>query len=114
MLAEGENVIGRDPSCSIWLDDPDVSRRHARIRIDSLRGSATLEDLKSTNGTSIRRSPVKGQIALVNGNVIRVGPLNSSSEAKNAKNTTYSTQVSDLTTNSTSLKPAKQAKAAKK
>src|SRR5262245_9155405 len=74
-LADGENVIGRDPSCSIWLDDPDVSRRHARIRIDSIRGSAMLEDLDSTNGTSIGRSRVKGQTALVNGDVIRIGPV---------------------------------------
>src|SRR5262245_53064748 len=34
-LSEGENIIGRDPSCDVWLDDPDVSRRHARVRIDS-------------------------------------------------------------------------------
>jgi DNA-binding winged helix-turn-helix (wHTH) protein len=75
VLAEGENVIGRDPSCSIWIDDPDVSRRHARIRIDSIRGSAMLEDLDSTNGTSIGRSRVKGQTLLANGDVIRVGPV---------------------------------------
>ena len=74
-MADGENVIGRDPSCNIWLDDPDVSRRHARICIDSLRGSVTLEDLESTNGTSIRRSRVNGATGLVNGDVIRIGPV---------------------------------------
>ena len=74
-LSDGDNIIGRDPSCNIWLDDPDVSRRHARIRIDSLRGSATLEDLESTNGTSIRRSRVNGPTALVNGDLIRIGPV---------------------------------------
>ena len=30
-LAEGENVIGRDPGCNVWLDVPGVSRRHARV-----------------------------------------------------------------------------------
>jgi len=74
-LSEGDNVIGRDPSCSIWLDDPDVSRKHARIHIDSLGGIATLEDLESTNGTSIRRSRITGPTALVSGDVIRFGPL---------------------------------------
>ena len=27
-LVEGENVIGRDPACGVWLDQPGVSRRH--------------------------------------------------------------------------------------
>jgi len=75
VLSEGDNVIGRDPSCSIWLDGPDVSRKHARIRIESIRGSAMLEDLDSTNGTSVGRSKVKGQTPLANGDVIRIGPL---------------------------------------
>jgi DNA-binding winged helix-turn-helix (wHTH) protein len=72
-LADGDNVVGRDPSCSIWLDDPDVSRRHACIHIDSIHGSALLEDLDSTNGTSIGRAQVNGQKSLVNGDVIRIG-----------------------------------------
>src|SRR5262245_50870468 len=59
VLEEGDNIIGRDPSCSIWLDDPDVSRRHARIRIDTAQRSAVLNDLNSTNGTLLRRSRVK-------------------------------------------------------
>jgi DNA-binding winged helix-turn-helix (wHTH) protein len=74
-LLEGDNVIGRDPSCSIWLDDPDVSRRHARIRIDSANRSAVLDDLESTNGTLLGRSRVKAQRPLADGDVIRVGPF---------------------------------------
>src|SRR5262245_51395649 len=49
VLTPGDNIIGRDPSCDIWLDDPDVSRRHARIRIDTARRTAVLDDLGSTN-----------------------------------------------------------------
>jgi DNA-binding winged helix-turn-helix (wHTH) protein len=75
VLLEGDNVVGRDPSCSIWLDDPDVSRRHARIRVDSAARSAVLEDLESTNGTSIGRSRVKTQTPLADGDVIRFGPV---------------------------------------
>jgi DNA-binding winged helix-turn-helix (wHTH) protein len=74
-LLEGDNIIGRDPSCSIWLDDPDVSRRHARIRIDTANRSAVLDDLESTNGTFLGRSRVKVQRPLVDGDVIRVGPF---------------------------------------
>ena len=75
VLLEGDNIIGRDPSCTVWLDDPDVSRRHARIRIDTARRRAVLEDLGSTNGTSIGRSNVKAPTPLADGDVIRVGPV---------------------------------------
>ena len=33
VLSAGDNVIGRDPGCHVWLDHAGVSRRHARIRI---------------------------------------------------------------------------------
>src|SRR5215471_5483414 len=75
VLSEGENIIGRDPACSVWLDDPDVSRRHARIRIDSAQGFALLDDLNSTNGTSLGRSRVKAETRLADGDVIRFGPV---------------------------------------
>ena len=74
-LLEGDNIIGRDPSCRIWLDDPDVSRRHARIRIDSANRTAVLDDLESTNGTLLGRSRVKVQRPLADGDIIRVGPF---------------------------------------
>ena len=34
MLAAGENLIGRNPECAIWIDVSGVSRRHARVRLD--------------------------------------------------------------------------------
>jgi DNA-binding winged helix-turn-helix (wHTH) protein len=75
VLSEGENIIGRDPACSVWLDNPDISRRHARIRIDSAKGNALLDDLNSTNGTSLRRVPVKTATHLADGDVIQIGPI---------------------------------------
>ena len=50
-LAEGENVIGRDPSCGVWLDQPGVSRRHARVVVTD--EGAEIEDLGSKNGTFV-------------------------------------------------------------
>jgi len=47
-LAPGEIVIGRDESCTIRIDDPSVSRRHAVVRVD---GGVVLEDLDSAAGT---------------------------------------------------------------
>jgi len=74
-LSEGENVIGRDPRCSVWLDAPGVSRRHAAIRVDSATRRVTLEDLGSTNGTFLRRSRVRTEVALEDGNEIKVGTV---------------------------------------
>jgi DNA-binding winged helix-turn-helix (wHTH) protein len=74
-LSEGDNVIGRDPRCSVWLDADGVSRRHARLRLDSARRHVALEDLGSTNGTFRRRSRVDGEISLEDGDQIRLGPV---------------------------------------
>ena len=50
-LSEGDNVVGRSPSSSIWIDAGSVSREHAHIVIAD--GRATVEDTGSTNGTFV-------------------------------------------------------------
>jgi len=72
-LADGENVIGREPAAAILLDVAGVSRRHARIVV-SARG-AVLEDLGSKNGTRIGDTLVTGTVALHDGDAIHVGPV---------------------------------------
>jgi DNA-binding winged helix-turn-helix (wHTH) protein len=74
-LADGDNDIGRDPRCAVWLDASGVSRRHARIRLDFAAQTATIEDLGSTNGTLVGRSPVTTPVAVANDDVIKVGPV---------------------------------------
>jgi len=74
-LSEGDNVVGRDPRCSVWVDAPGVSRRHASIRIDSANRRVALEDLGSTNGTFLRRSRVRAEVALADGDEIKVGTV---------------------------------------
>ena len=74
-LSEGDNVIGRDPRSDVWLDVPGVSRRHAIIRVNSSNRRVMLEDLGSTNGTLVRRTPVDGEVALTDGDLIRVGTV---------------------------------------
>jgi DNA-binding winged helix-turn-helix (wHTH) protein len=72
-LVEGDNVVGRDPGCAVWLDVPGVSRRHARIRV---RGQmATIEDLGSTNGTFVDDAAVTAGQELADGQKIQFGPL---------------------------------------
>jgi DNA-binding winged helix-turn-helix (wHTH) protein len=71
-LLEGENVIGRDPVAALWIDHPSVSRRHARIVVQA--GKATLEDLKSKNGTHVNARAIQGRVRLTDGDEVRIGP----------------------------------------
>jgi DNA-binding winged helix-turn-helix (wHTH) protein len=73
MLSEGENVIGRDPRCDVWMDVDGVSRRHALIRIDRRTDEVVLEDLSSTNGTFVGRTRITSPRVLKDGDVIRIG-----------------------------------------
>jgi DNA-binding winged helix-turn-helix (wHTH) protein len=74
-LSDGENVIGRDPRCSIWLDAPRVSRRHASIAINLAEDTVVLSDLDSTNGTFLGRSRVGQPVALIDGADIKIGTV---------------------------------------
>jgi DNA-binding winged helix-turn-helix (wHTH) protein len=72
-LAEGENVIGRDPSCGVWLDQPGVSRRHARVIVTD--DAAEIEDLGSTNGTFVNEIMIAGPRQLHDAEMIQVGSV---------------------------------------
>jgi DNA-binding winged helix-turn-helix (wHTH) protein len=71
LLRPGDNVLGREPDASAWLDAATVSRHHARIVISG--DEATLEDLGSKNGTFLRGAPVTRASRLVDGDEIQVG-----------------------------------------
>ena len=72
-LADGENVIGRDPSCGVWLDQPGVSRRHARVVVTD--EGAEIEDLGSKNGTFVSDRAITGPRPLSDEDVIQVGSV---------------------------------------
>jgi hypothetical protein len=72
-LAEGDNIIGREPEAAVWLDFFTVSRRHARLVISG--GRATLEDLGSKNGTQVRGERISAPADLVDGDEIRIGAV---------------------------------------
>jgi len=72
-LLPGENLIGRDHSAVVWVNDESVSRRHARIVVDET--GATLEDLASKNGTHLGGRALTGRSRLEDGDEITVGQV---------------------------------------
>jgi predicted component of type VI protein secretion system len=65
-------TIGRDPDSDLVLDDGETSRHHARVT-PSLDGSATVEDLGSTNGTFINGNELHGPARLDPGDQLLIG-----------------------------------------
>lgn len=63
--------IGRSPEADLVLPDDTVSRRHAVLRGD--RGAIEVEDLGSSNGTSINGNPMVGALTLLDGDLVTLG-----------------------------------------
>jgi len=74
-LEEGDNIIGRDPRCEVWVDHSGVSRRHARIRIEGGESRPVLTDLESTNGTFVAGKRITEATPLTDGDAIKVGSV---------------------------------------
>jgi len=70
-LIAGENIAGRGAECAILIDASTVSRRHARIMVVS--GGATIEDLRSTNGTHVNKRTISAATPLHDGDEIALG-----------------------------------------
>jgi pSer/pThr/pTyr-binding forkhead associated (FHA) protein len=71
VLSPGVNTIGREPGCTVCINDASVSRGHARITIAD--NQATLEDLKSKNDTSVMGETIKGPTPLKDGDEVEFG-----------------------------------------
>jgi DNA-binding winged helix-turn-helix (wHTH) protein len=91
VLREGDNVIGRDPGCDIWIDAAGVSRRHARIVMS--RGAATVEDLGSKNGTVVQDAAVRSAVPLRDGDVIQLGTVDAQFRLWSERRTTETVRV---------------------
>jgi hypothetical protein len=70
-LQRGITYIGRSEECEVTIEDPLVSRRHARILFQA--DDVTLEDLGSRNGVRVNGKLVKGSQRLVDGDRVRIG-----------------------------------------
>ncbi len=67
----GEEVgVGRHPQCALTVQQPSVSRRHARFWFEG--GSFHVQDLQSSNGTYVNNQRIN-QARLSDGDTVRCG-----------------------------------------
>jgi DNA-binding winged helix-turn-helix (wHTH) protein len=72
-LTEGTHLVGRVPDALVSIDDPAVSRTHARITVAD--AVVTVEDLGSRNGTWRNGQRLAAVALLADGDVIGIGPV---------------------------------------
>lgn len=70
-LPRGATILGRSSDCHVTIEDPLVSRHHARIVLDGDR--AVLYDLNSRNGVKLNGHGVKEPTELKDGDRLRIG-----------------------------------------
>jgi hypothetical protein len=70
-LPRGVTVIGRSLDCNLTIEDPLVSRQHARIGVDDDGG--VVEDLGSRNGVRVNGVSIHGPTRLRDGDRVRIG-----------------------------------------
>jgi ABC-type multidrug transport system ATPase subunit/pSer/pThr/pTyr-binding forkhead associated (FHA) protein len=70
-LTQSGLVIGRADPANLIIDNPEISRRHARLSFQ--QGRYILEDLGSSNGTFLNGQRLRDAQALTDGAEIRLG-----------------------------------------
>ena len=70
-VAGQETIVGRAKNCDIVLDDPRVSRRHARLLRVGER--ASIEDLGSSTGTFVNGRRITARQPLRPGDLVAIG-----------------------------------------
>ena len=68
-----ETLVGRQKGCDIRIPSDDISRRHCLLMFD--RGTLTIEDLNSANGTFVNGDRITGRRRVKPGDEIKIGPL---------------------------------------
>ena len=71
LLEKSEVYIGRDVANDVFINDAEVSRRHARLIQQG--GAYLVEDLGSTNGTYVNGQRIGGPSPLHSGDTVYLG-----------------------------------------
>ncbi len=70
---QAEIILGRDPTADFPLKDETISLRHCKISYHNKQW--WVEDLASTNGTSLNNDPIKRETILTNDDQLLLGKL---------------------------------------
>ncbi len=73
VAVKGPIIVGRAPGADIVIGAGYVSARHARFNL--MGSNLFVEDLGSTNGTSVNGHSISEPVALRNGDVVNVGDV---------------------------------------
>ena len=68
-----EFIIGRDPECHLRPASPLISKKHCAFLMEG--NKASVRDFGSTNGTLVNNNVVTGEHEIVNGDIVKVGPI---------------------------------------
>jgi S-DNA-T family DNA segregation ATPase FtsK/SpoIIIE len=83
-VAEGYNLVVRDPGAHelgrssdapLRINDPTVSRKHARIILADDRAIAYLQDAGGANGTRLNGKPIERLAPIAEGDTVGVGEV---------------------------------------
>ena len=88
----GRVVIGRDVTCDLTLTDGSVSRNHAAFQVEE-NGDLWVEDLGSTNGTTLNGQPVRERVRVKLGATVLVGGVTLRLERLSLKELSHLTKV---------------------
>ncbi len=70
-LLDGSLTIGRTDENDLILDDPRISRHHARLTLEGL--GVALADLGSANGVTVDDKPISGSVMISEASRVRLG-----------------------------------------
>lgn len=66
-------LIGRDPDCQLRPASQAISKRHCSVTVRE--GKVFVQDIGSTNGTVVRGETIQGEVEVVHGDALKIGPL---------------------------------------
>src|SRR5262249_8315719 len=73
VVGAGDHDVGRVPECVIRIESPQISRRHAILHVAGRE--ASVEDLKSANGTFVNGKRISARHPLADGDTVQFGDL---------------------------------------
>ncbi|MFN0158891.1 MAG: FHA domain-containing protein [Bacteroidota bacterium] len=75
-LKEGENLIGREATCDVFIQNSSVGRRHAIVTVKN--GKITLKDLGSKNHTFVNDVEIRSEVEISPGTGLKFALVSAS------------------------------------